>query len=110
MTARISSRHFCISPGVALWQASVAREQARVAREEAQRADAVQSFLVGVFDSNSSYQDDPVKARATTAEQLLALGKQKIDGAIALMMAVGRVTTEDETQAGLDRFLSDPIL
>jgi len=69
--------------GVALWQAGVAREQARVAHEEAERANAVQSFLVGVFDSNSSYQDDPARARATTAEQLLAIGAEKIDGAMA---------------------------
>ncbi|HJT97876.1 MAG TPA: serine/threonine-protein kinase, partial [Rhodanobacteraceae bacterium] len=68
------------SLGLALWQAMVAREQARVAHEQAGRADAVQSFLVGVFESNTSYQDDPVKARATTAEALLALGAHKIDG------------------------------
>ncbi|HKE49738.1 MAG TPA: serine/threonine-protein kinase, partial [Rhodanobacteraceae bacterium] len=71
------------SLGLALWQANVAREQARVAHEEAQRADAVQSFLVGVFNSNSSYQDDPAKARSTTAEQLLEIGAKKIDGAMS---------------------------
>jgi len=34
---------------------------------------------------------------------------QKIDAAVALMMAIGRSTLEDENQAGLKRFLSDPI-
>jgi tetratricopeptide (TPR) repeat protein/tRNA A-37 threonylcarbamoyl transferase component Bud32 len=61
--------------GVALWQAHVAVEQAH-------RADAVQAFLVDIFQANSSYQDDPVKARATTAQQLLALGAKKIDSAM----------------------------
>ena len=61
-----------VALGVALWQANVARRQA-------QRADAVQTFLVDVFQSNSSNQKDPVKARATTASELLALGAKKID-------------------------------
>jgi phage terminase large subunit-like protein len=34
---------------------------------------------------------------------------QEIDAAIVLMMAVGRAMTEDEAQAGLGRFLDDPI-
>jgi phage terminase large subunit-like protein len=34
---------------------------------------------------------------------------QKIDAAVALMMAIGRAMVEDEDQAGLNRFLSDPI-
>ena len=34
---------------------------------------------------------------------------QKIDAAVALMMAIGRSMLEDENQAGLKRFLSDPI-
>ena len=62
--------------GVALWQAAVARSQAK-------RADAVQAFLVDVFQTNSSYQSDQVKARQTTAQQLLQLGAQKIDNSLA---------------------------
>ena len=61
-----------VALGAALWQANVARRQA-------QRADAVQAFLVDVFQSNSGSQKDPVKARATTASELLALGANKID-------------------------------
>ncbi len=64
-----------VALGAALWQAKQARLQA-------QRADAVQSFLVDVFQSNSSSQPDPVKARATSARELLALGAKKIDGAM----------------------------
>lgn len=63
------------SLGIALWQAGVARRQA-------QRADAVQTFLVGVFETNSSYQADPAQARATTAQHLLEIGASKIDGAM----------------------------
>jgi serine/threonine-protein kinase len=66
--------------GFATWQARVARQQARAAHEQAVRADAVQKFLVDIFQANSSYQSDPVKARATTAQQLLDIGAKKIDG------------------------------
>jgi phage terminase large subunit-like protein len=34
---------------------------------------------------------------------------QKIDVAVALMMAVGRIMVENEQAKGLERFLSDPI-
>jgi tRNA A-37 threonylcarbamoyl transferase component Bud32 len=69
--------------GMALWQAGVARRQAEVAREQAKRADAVQAFLVDVFETNSSYQSDQAKARATTAQQLLEIGANRIDNAMA---------------------------
>jgi phage terminase large subunit-like protein len=36
--------------------------------------------------------------------------EQKIDAAIAPMMAVGRAMTEDGTQVGLDRVLSGAVL
>jgi eukaryotic-like serine/threonine-protein kinase len=69
--------------GVALWQAGVARQQAQVAREQAARANAVQAFLVDVFQTNSSYQEDQERARATTAQQLLEIGASKIDNALS---------------------------
>jgi hypothetical protein len=34
---------------------------------------------------------------------------QKIDAAVALMMAIDRAMVEDDNQAGLNRFLADPI-
>jgi phage terminase large subunit-like protein len=34
---------------------------------------------------------------------------QKIDAAVALMMAVGRAMVEDQGQVGLNGFLSNPI-
>jgi phage terminase large subunit-like protein len=34
---------------------------------------------------------------------------QKIDAAVALMMGMGRAMTVDEDQAGLERFLANPL-
>ena len=58
--------------GTALWQAHIARRESRVAT-------AMEGFLEDIFRANSSYQDDPVKARETTARQLLDIGARKID-------------------------------
>ncbi|MEO8755803.1 MAG: protein kinase, partial [Casimicrobiaceae bacterium] len=67
--------------GVSLWQAGVAREQAAAARKEAARATAVQEFLLDIFRANSVERPDPIKARATTARELLDVGgKQAEEG------------------------------
>ena len=58
--------------GAALWQAHIAKRESRVAT-------AMEGFLEDIFRANSSYQDDPVKARQTTARQLLDIGAKKID-------------------------------
>ena len=60
----------------ALWQANIARRQTPVAT-------AVQSFLEGIFRANSSDQADPLKARQTTARELLDIGARKIDGELS---------------------------
>ncbi|MEP7096635.1 MAG: serine/threonine-protein kinase [Dokdonella sp.] len=54
-----------------LWQAHRAETQSRTSA-------AVQTFLRDLFRANTSSQDDPVKARQTTARQLLDLGAKKI--------------------------------
>jgi hypothetical protein len=36
--------------------------------------------------------------------------EQKIDAAVALMMAVGRAMTEDTNEGDLDDFLRDPLI
>ena len=71
---------FALAAGtvVSVWQARAAREQAAVARREADRAKAVQEFLVNVFSANSHLQADPVKARQTTARELLDRGAKQI--------------------------------
>ena len=58
--------------GAALWQAHIARRESRMAI-------AMEGFLEDIFRANSSDQDDPVKARQTTARQLLDIGAKKID-------------------------------
>jgi len=62
--------------GTALWQAHIARRESRVAT-------AMEGFLEDIFRANSSYQDDPVRARETTARQLLDIGARKIDQELA---------------------------
>ena len=64
--------------GAALWQARVARGQTRIAQTEAKTAEAVQSFLEGVFRANSGDQANPIKARQRTAKQLLDEGAARI--------------------------------
>jgi serine/threonine protein kinase/tetratricopeptide (TPR) repeat protein len=60
----------------ALWQAHIARRETLVAT-------AVEDFLEGIFRANSSDQADPVKARQTTARELLDIGARNIDGELA---------------------------
>ena len=63
--------------GAALWQAREARIQAEAAQREAQRAQAVQDVLLSIFKANSLQQPDPIKARNTTARELLDIGAAK---------------------------------
>jgi len=79
-----------IGLGVALWQARVARvqmdiamRQEAIARKEAQVANSVKDFIRGIFVANSSQRADPSKAREATARELLDIGAQKIDSALA---------------------------
>ena len=60
--------------GLALWQARVAGQHAELARKEAQVAKAVKDFLQGIFLANSAQQADPLRARQTTARELLDIG------------------------------------
>ncbi len=60
--------------GISIWQARVAVAQAVVAQREAQRAKAVQSVLLNIFQANSVQQPDPIRARQTTARELLDIG------------------------------------
>ncbi len=58
--------------GVSLWQA-------RIAQRQAQRALAVQAFMTDIFRSNSDAQSDPLRARQTSARELLDIGTKRID-------------------------------
>ncbi len=58
--------------------ASRAKEEAQLARRETARSNAVQGFLVDVFDATSVHQPDAVQARTLTAKALLDRGAQKL--------------------------------
>jgi hypothetical protein len=58
--------------GLALMQRDRAETEARTSAE-------VQRFIEDIFETNSSDQTDPIKARQTTARQLLDIGARKID-------------------------------
>ena len=66
-----------LGSGAALWQAREARLQAQAAQREAQRAQAVQDVLLSIFKANTLQQPDPIKARNTTARELLDIGAAK---------------------------------
>ncbi|MGN6517831.1 MAG: serine/threonine-protein kinase [Dokdonella sp.] len=68
---------------LAVWQAQRAESAARRAQVQARRAEAMQAFLGDVFRANSRNQPDAVKARQTTARELLDLGARRIDDAMA---------------------------
>jgi serine/threonine-protein kinase len=72
-----------IGLGVALWQARVAEQLAETARKEATTSQAVKEFLQDIFLANSAQQADPIKARQTTARELLDIGAEKLEGALA---------------------------
>ena len=57
--------------GAALWQTHLARIQTRT-------AEAVESFVLDMFRANGSANPDPVKARQTTARELLDIGSARI--------------------------------
>ncbi len=57
--------------------------QARLARTEADRANAVQRFVLDIFRANSQRQADPQRARQTTARELLDLGAERLEHALA---------------------------
>jgi eukaryotic-like serine/threonine-protein kinase len=61
---------------------SAALWQARVARKEARTAAAVQEFTEDIFWTNSVDNPDPVKARKTSARELLDIGRRKVAGSL----------------------------
>lgn len=57
---------------------SVALWQARIARDEAATATSLKNFMIDIFRSNSSDQPDPIKARATSARDLLDIAASRL--------------------------------
>jgi serine/threonine-protein kinase len=71
----VASVAVIVGLAVALWQA-------RIAAREAQVAAAAQEFLIRIFESNSSAEADPVKARSRTARELLDAGASQVDASL----------------------------
>jgi serine/threonine-protein kinase len=67
---------------ISIWQARVAMQQTAAAQRETKRAEAVQNFLLDIFRTNTDQQNDPVKARNTTARELLDIGAQRMESAL----------------------------
>ena len=82
--------------GLALWQATIARQQAHIAREQAARAEAVRDLLVDIFDAEIPSR--PKGEMPGTAE-LLERGAQRATSDLGatpavqseLLTALGRV-------------------
>lgn len=88
VAGRLLRRYRWVVAGIAVLIATLAAGlagtiwQARRAETQARTAAAVQEFLSDLFRANTSHQGDPVKARQTTARELLDLGAKKIDSAM----------------------------
>ena len=97
--------------GVSLWQAHIAREQATVAQREATRAQAVQDFLIDIFRTNSDSQPDPIKARQTTARELLDIGAKRVAERLKdtpdVQAEVSETLADMYAQVGLDDEAAD---
>jgi hypothetical protein len=77
MVAAMAGIFVAIAAGlsVALWEW-------RLAKREAQTSAAVQQFIQDIFETNTREQTDPLKARQTTARQMLDIGARKIDSGL----------------------------
>ena len=60
----------------------LALREAQLARTQARKAEAVQDFLQDIFNANSLENPDPLKARKTTARELLDIGVKNLDTAL----------------------------
>src|SRR5262249_31444461 len=61
----------------------IALHEAHVAQVKSRTAEAVEDFLLYIFRSNYSEHPDPVKARQTTARELLDIGARNIDRSLS---------------------------
>jgi tetratricopeptide (TPR) repeat protein len=94
------------SVGVAgvVYQAREAREQARLAKIESGKATSTKDFLLKIFEANSLRHPEGVKARLTTAEELLGIASQEVmksadlepDVRVELMSTMSELTMQVE--------------
>ncbi len=120
VTRRFLRRHWLpLSAATLLFAAMAAATvavswQARKARLAAQRAEAVQGFMVDLFRMNSARQKDPAKARQTTVRDLLDIGARRIeeslDGAPENKLALLRVFSGLYEEGLSEGFPSIPLM
>ncbi len=88
--------------------------QAGKARLAAQRAEAVQGFLVDLFNKNSTGQKDPAEARQTTVRELLDIGAARIEESLDIApenkLALLRVFSDLYANGLGDGYPSIPLL
>ena len=75
--AAIASLALMFAGAISIWEAHVARAAAARAEHEARKAQAVRGFLLDLFRTNTDAQPDPVRARQTTARELLDVGARR---------------------------------
>lgn len=92
--------------GLTAWQASLARQQAARATHEAQRALAVQDFLIGVFreadPAHAQGKDQPVRevlARGARLLQSQLAGQPEVQAAVAGALVQINIDLADYAQA-----------
>ncbi|MCU0952647.1 MAG: serine/threonine-protein kinase, partial [Burkholderiaceae bacterium] len=89
--ARAAAEQAAVAARDAALQAQTAaaaeRRAARQARDQSARAEAVQDYLVGIFQQSSARQPDPKKAQSMTARELLDFGAERLDRDLAAQPA-----------------------
>lgn len=81
--------------------------QARAARAEAERANAVQRFVLDIFRHNSLRQADPQRARETPARELLSIGSANLERSLGANPAAKEPVIEVLAQMHSDIGLTD---
>jgi serine/threonine-protein kinase len=91
--------------------------QAQIARTEARKATAVKDFLLDIFKANSELHPDGIRARQTTAEELLDLASRKTlenaeqepDVRMELLGSIGNLNVLQEKWEQAEKLLRERI-
>lgn len=91
--------------------------QAQIARAEARKATAVKDFLLDIFKANSELHPDGIRARQTTAEELLDLASRKTlenmdqepDVRMELLGSIGNLNVLQEKWEPAEKLLRERI-
>ncbi len=83
LAASVAACGLLAATGIALWQAHEARLASAQAQAAAKDAQAITSFMMGIFGANIDSRQNLQSARLRTAEQLLEDTAQRIDRDLA---------------------------